>query len=563
MQNKMEEPAEKKKKTQFRLYNAMSKTMEVFKPIVPGKVGMYVCGVTAYDLSHIGHARAAVVFDVLFRYLQHLGYEVTYVRNFTDIDDKIIKRANDLGEDPLSLSNRFCEEYIDDMNHLACLPPTHQPRVTEHMENIKNMITQIMENGSAYAVDGDVNFAVDKSPNYGQLSGRKLEDNRAGERIAVDLRKRNPADFALWKAAKEGEPSWDSPWGPGRPGWHIECSAMSAHYLSFKFDIHGGGSDLIFPHHENELAQSCAASSDSKVNFWVHNGHVTNNQLKMSKSLGNFFTIRQVIEKYHPLPVRMFLLSNHYRTPLNYTVAQIEQASETAWFIYQTLQDCEVALSPFKERLAKSGKKPVQFAGEAQTCITKLQEEFNDKLSDDLNTSQLVTGRKFNEALKYIALNLKPLKKQKQMSPLVHSIAAVGREVESVLRILGLLPTCSYDEVLEQLRERALVRAGLKAEDVVRLIEERTTARKNEKFGISDKIRADFAAKGIALMDEGRETVWKPCVPVVQGKWVRFVGWIRASVDSWIGFKWIYRFIGWFRRVTGLVDHSTSMKKQS
>ncbi|CAI0553146.1 unnamed protein product [Linum tenue] len=561
----MEEAESKKKKAEFRLYNAMSKTVEVFEPIVPGKVGMYVCGVTAYDLSHIGHARAAVVFDVLFRYLLHLDYEVTYVRNFTDIDDKIIKRANDLGEDPLSLSNRFCEEYVADMKNLGCLPPTHQPRVTEHMENIKNMITQIMENGCAYAVDGDVNFAVDKSPNYGQLSGRKLEDNRAGERIAVDLRKQNPADFALWKAAKEGEPSWDSPWGPGRPGWHIECSAMSAHYLSFKFDIHGGGSDLIFPHHENELAQSSAASSDSKVNFWVHNGHVTNNQLKMSKSLGNFFTIRQVIEKYHPLPVRMFLLSNHYRTPLNYTVAQIEQASETAWFIYQTLQDCEVCLSPFQERLAKSGKKPVQIAGEAQTCLTKLQEEFNDKLSDDLNTSQLVTGRKFNEALKYITLNLKPLKiwqKQKQMSPLVHSIAAVGREVESVLRILGLLPTCSYDEVLQQLRERALVRAGLKAEDVVRLIEERTSARKNEKFGISDKIRADLAAKGIALMDEGKETVWKPCVPVVQGKWVGFVGWVRASVDSWVAFKWIYRFIGWFRRVTGLVDHSTSMKKQ-
>ncbi|CAI0553147.1 unnamed protein product [Linum tenue] len=519
----MEEAESKKKKAEFRLYNAMSKTVEVFEPIVPGKVGMYVCGVTAYDLSHIGHARAAVVFDVLFRYLLHLDYEVTYVRNFTDIDDKIIKRANDLGEDPLSLSNRFCEEYVADMKNLGCLPPTHQPRVTEHMENIKNMITQIMENGCAYAVDGDVNFAVDKSPNYGQLSGRKLEDNRAGERIAVDLRKQNPADFALWKAAKEGEPSWDSPWGPGRPGWHIECSAMSAHYLSFKFDIHGGGSDLIFPHHENELAQSSAASSDSKVNFWVHNGHVTNNQLKMSKSLGNFFTIRQ------------------------------------------TLQDCEVCLSPFQERLAKSGKKPVQIAGEAQTCLTKLQEEFNDKLSDDLNTSQLVTGRKFNEALKYITLNLKPLKiwqKQKQMSPLVHSIAAVGREVESVLRILGLLPTCSYDEVLQQLRERALVRAGLKAEDVVRLIEERTSARKNEKFGISDKIRADLAAKGIALMDEGKETVWKPCVPVVQGKWVGFVGWVRASVDSWVAFKWIYRFIGWFRRVTGLVDHSTSMKKQ-
>ncbi|CAL1378817.1 unnamed protein product [Linum trigynum] len=513
------------KKTEFRLYNTMSKTVEVFNPIVPGKVGMYVCGVTAYDLSHIGHARAAVVFDVLFRYLQHLGYEVTYVRNFTDIDDKIIKRANDLGEDPLSLSNRFCDEYLDDMQSLACLPPTHQPRVTEHMENIKNMIAQIMENGCAYAVEGDVFFAVDKSPTYGQLSGRKLEDNRAGERVAVDQRKRNPADFALWKAAKEGEPSWDSPWGPGRPGWHIECSAMSAQYLSFRFDIHGGGSDLIFPHHENEVAQSSAACSDSKINFWVHNGHVTNNNLKMSKSLGNFFTIRQVIERYHPLAVRMFLISAHYHSPLNYTVGQLELASETAYYIYQTLHDLEIAMLPPQDSLKekggessdkKSSKKPIKFTDEAEKCIAKLKAHFHAKMSEDLNTSQLLTGKDFNEALKYINSNLNLLRKQKQkLRSLDVSLVAVAREVESVLRILGLMPTVSYSEVLQQLKEKALIRAELKEEDVAALIEERRTARKNKEFGRSDEIRADLTAKGIALMDEGRETVWKPCVPVL------------------------------------------------
>ncbi|GLT91832.1 hypothetical protein SLE2022_097030 [Rubroshorea leprosula] len=281
-------------KNKFKVYNTMTNQKEVFTPKVPGKVGMYVCGVTAYDLSHLGHARAAVSFDILFRYLLHLGYEVTYVRNFTDVDDKIIRRPNESGENPLALSSRFCKEYIKDMNDLQCLPPTHQPLVSDHMEQIKDMITQIINNDYAYVVDGDVFFAVEKFPDYGKLSGQVVENHRAGERVSIDLRKRNPADFALWKAAKPGEPSWDSQWGPGRPGWHIECSAMSAHYLSSQFDIHGGGTDLKLPHHENEIAQSCAACQESNVSYWVHNGHVTINKEKMSKSLGNFFTIRQV-----------------------------------------------------------------------------------------------------------------------------------------------------------------------------------------------------------------------------------------------------------------------------
>ncbi|CAN1151647.1 Cysteine--tRNA ligase 2, cytoplasmic [Linum perenne] len=514
--------SEVEKKMEFRLYNTMSKTVEVFKPIVPGKVGMYVCGVTAYDLSHIGHARAAVVFDVLFRYLQHLGYEVTYVRNFTDIDDKIIKRANDLNEDPFSLSNRFCEEYLLDMGKLQCLPPTYQPRVTEHMDNIKNMITQIVQNGCGYAVEGDVFFAVEKSPNYGQLSGRKLEDNRAGERVAVDLRKRNPADFALWKAAKEHEPRWDSSWGPGRPGWHIECSAMSAHYLSFKFDIHGGGSDLIFPHHENEVAQSGAACSESKINYWIHNGHVTNNHLKMSKSLGNFFTIRQIIEKYHPLALRMFLISAHYRSPLNYSIGQIEKASDTVSYIYQTLHDCEVALLPFQESLKEAGstktEKKDKTIQKAQECITSLQNDFEAKMSEDLNTSHVLTGA-FHEALKFLNANLSPPKKKQQkqqLTSLPRYLAELANEIERVLRILGLLPTCSYSEVLQQLKEKALIRAELEEDDVARLIEDRKAARKNKEFARSDEIRADLAKKGIALMDVGTETVWRPCVPVVQ-----------------------------------------------
>ncbi|XP_012082122.1 cysteine--tRNA ligase 2, cytoplasmic [Jatropha curcas] len=508
------------KKVNFKVYNTMTKNVEEFKPRVPGKVGMYVCGVTAYDFSHIGHARAAVVFDILFRYLQHLGYEVTYVRNFTDIDDKIIRRANDLGEDPLSLSSRFCEEYLVDMDSLQCLWPTHQPRVTDHMEQIKDMITQIIKNGFAYVVEGDVFFAVDRFPNYGQLSGQKLENTRAGERVAVDTRKRNPADFALWKAAKPGEPSWESPWGPGRPGWHIECSAMSAHYLTFKFDIHGGGSDLTFPHHENELTQSVAACQECNISYWMHNGHVTNNNEKMSKSLGNFFTIRQVTDRYHPLALRHFLMSAHYRSPLNYTVLQLENASDALFYIYQTLHDCEEALSLFEDGSLKEGVgrngKVVGITADAQKCISKLHDEFETKMSDDLSTSHLLTGA-FQDALKFINSSLSMLKKKQQkqqQSSLVKSITEIEKEVKLVLKVVGLLPPCSYTDVLQQLKEKALKRAELTVQDVAALIEERTTARKNKDFSRSDQIRAELTAKGIALMDVGKETVWRPCAPV-------------------------------------------------
>ncbi|KAK9998255.1 hypothetical protein SO802_017858 [Lithocarpus litseifolius] len=503
----------------FRVYNSMTQQKEIFNTQVPGRVGMYVCGVTAYDLSHIGHARAAVNFDVLYRYLQHLGYEVTYVRNFTDVDDKIIRRANELGEEPLNLSNRFCQEYLVDMADLQCLTPTHQPRVSEHMEQIKDMITQIINNDSAYVVDGDVYFSVDKSPNYGQLSGQKLENNRAGERVAVDTRKRNPADFALWKAAKPDEPSWDSPWGPGRPGWHIECSAMSAHYLSYSFDIHGGGIDLIFPHHENEIAQSCAACQESRVSYWMHNGHVTNNNEKMSKSLGNFFTIRQITERYHPLALRLFLLSAHYRSPLNYTVLLLESASDAVYYIYQTLQDCEDVLSPFQQESLKEGperkSKTARVTPAAQECISKLRSEFQSKMSDDLNTAQILTCA-FQDALKFInsSLNILKKKQQKQQLSVVQSLIELEKEVKEVLNILGLLSPSTYLEVLLQLKDKALKRAGWEESYVLNQIEERKLARENKDFLKSDQIRAALTLKGIALMDVGKETIWRPCIPV-------------------------------------------------
>lgn len=514
------------KKPEFQLYNSMSKQKEIFRPKVEGKVGMYVCGVTAYDYSHIGHARAYVAFDVLYRYLKYLGYEVVYVRNFTDVDDKIIKRANENGEDPISLSGRFCEEFLKDMDDLQCHPPTHQPRVSDHIEEIRGMISQIISNGCAYTVDGDVYFSIDNFPDYGRLSGQNLGGNRAGERVAVDSRKRNPADFALWKAAKPGEPSWDSPWGPGRPGWHIECSAMSAHYLTHSFDIHGGGMDLIFPHHENEIAQSCAACSESNVTYWVHNGFVTVDDEKMSKSLGNFFTIREVTKMYHPLALRHFLLGMHYRSPVNYSISQIEIASDAVYYIFQTLKDAEDALTEFRGKDEIDDPK-ASISTKAKNCIKNLHDEILTRMSDDLHTSTILSAALI-EALRFInasveTLKKKPQKKKQQQQQqrqeqqtTVLSLIELEREVKEVLDLLGLLPNLKYSEVLSQLKEKALTRAKLTEDDILHSIEERAQARKNKDYSLSDQIRSDLAVKGIALMDLGKETVWRPCVPVQQ-----------------------------------------------
>lgn len=500
---------------ELKLYNSMNNEKEIFNPKVAGKVSMYVCGVTAYDLSHLGHARAAVSFDILFRYLKHLDYEVTYVRNFTDVDDKIINRANEKGVDPFELSRHFCDEYNVDMSDLLCERPTKEPRVSDHIDQIKDMITQIINNDYAYEVNGDVFYSVEKCPNYGALSGQRLEHNRAGERVAVDSRKRHPADFALWKAAKPGEPSWDSPWGPGRPGWHIECSAMSACYLSHKFDIHGGGIDLIFPHHENEIAQSWAADKESHISYWLHNGHVTNNNEKMSKSLGNFFTIRQITERYHPLALRHFLISAHYRSPLNYSITQLETSSDAIYYIFQTLEDCRDTLSSFLQEDTEKKEKVPPINDAAKECIKKLKDEFQTKMSDDLQTPVILTGA-LQEALKFMNGSLKMLKKKMQKRAqlqLVQSLLEVEKEAREILKVLGLLPSLSYAEVLQQLKDKALKRAGLTEVEVLKSIEERRQARINKDFAKSDNVRTDLTAKGIALMDVGSETIWRPCIP--------------------------------------------------
>ncbi|KVH87914.1 cysteine--tRNA ligase, chloroplastic/mitochondrial isoform X1 [Cynara cardunculus var. scolymus] len=499
------EDDKKSEKNQLWLYNTMSKERELFKPKVDGKVGMYVCGVTAYDLSHIGHARVYVSFDILFRYLRFMGYEVNYVRNFTDVDDKIIARAGELGEDPISLSRRFCEEFHRDMGYLHCLPPTVEPRVSDHMPQIVDMIKQILDNGRAYRIEGDVYFSVDEFPQYGRLSGRKLEDNRAGERVAVDSRKKNPADFALWKSAKEGEPFWESPWGPGRPGWHIECSAMSAAYLGYSFDIHGGGMDLIFPHHENEIAQSCAACDKSNISYWIHNGFVTIDSLKMSKSLGNFFTIRQVIELHHPLALRLFLIGTHYRSPINYSDVLLESASDRAYYIYQTLQDCEEVAG---QQLDPSQKENIPT--EIVDCIKKFNDVFLTSMSEDLHSPVVLSA--LSEPLK-TANDLLHTRKGKKQGMRIQSLAALEKTVRNVLNILGLMPT-SYHEVLQQLREKALKRAKLTEDQVLEKIQERNAARKNKEYERSDAIRKDLSTLGIALMDTPNSTTWRPAVPL-------------------------------------------------
>ncbi|CAM8916498.1 unnamed protein product [Rhodiola kirilowii] len=491
-------------KSELWLYNTMNRKKELFNPKVPGKVGMYVCGITAYDLSHIGHARVYVSFDVLYRYLKYLDYDVCYVRNFTDVDDKIIARAKQLGEDPLSLSRRYCEEFHKDMSFLRCLPPSVEPRVSDHMPQIISMINKILENGCAYIIDGDVYFSVDKSPEYGRLSGRKLEDNRAGERVAVDSRKKNPADFALWKSAKEGETIWDSPWGPGRPGWHIECSAMSAAYLGYSFDIHGGGMDLVFPHHENEIAQSCAACKNSDISYWLHNGFVTIDSEKMSKSLGNFFTIRQVIEHYHPLALRLFLINTHYRSPINYSDLQLESASDRIYYIYQTLNDCTDFLKEHGDEVQKKA-----IPDDILSCINKFNNDFTTSMSNDLHTSDVLAA--LYDPMRIIN-DLLNTRKGKKQALRVESIAALEKSIREVLTILGLMPT-SYSEALQELRQKALHRLNLTENEVLQKIEERTSARNNKDYERSDAIRQQLAAKGIALMDNPDGTTWKPAIP--------------------------------------------------
>ncbi len=478
----------------LRVYNTLTGTKEIFTPLQPGKVGMYVCGVTVYDYCHIGHARANIVFDIVYRYLKYNGYEVTYVRNYTDVDDKIIQRANERGISSTALAQEFIQAFDEDMAALGLEKPTIEPKATEHMDEIIALVQQLIDAGKAYAVDGDVYFAVQSFDNYLQLSKRNLDDMQAGARIAPGEKKRNPMDFALWKGAKPNEPAWPSPWGEGRPGWHIECSAMSTRYLGESFDIHGGGKDLIFPHHENEIAQSEAASGKPFVKYWIHNGFVNVNQEKMSKSLGNFFTIRDILQQYDPEVVRFFILSAHYRSPIDFSEQNLKEARHGLSRFYeglhaaaQVLKQCDIDSSI------------------ATTAGEELKERFRTAMDDDFNSAQAI-GFLFDGVR-----NMNRLMSEKKFRKNAEKVAAVNalyqalQELGGVLGLFGAEP----ESWLERQKMGALADMDISAEEIEEKIAQRLQARQEKDFARSDSIRDELEARGILLLDSAEGTSWK------------------------------------------------------
>ncbi len=458
----------------LKIYNTLTRKKEIFTPRIAGKVGMYVCGMTVYDYCHIGHARVMVVFDTVARYFRHSGYELTYVRNVTDIDDKIIQRAHENGEEYKLLTERFIAAMHADERALAVLPPDHEPKATESIPDIIALISQLITNELAYVgKNGDVFYAVNKFTSYGKLSGKKLDELQAGERVNVDTAKNNPLDFVLWKMAKAGEPAWESPWGLGRPGWHIECSAMSTCCLGNHFDIHGGGMDLQFPHHENEIAQSEGATGEKFVNVWMHNGFVRVDDEKMSKSLGNFFTVREVLKQYRPEVIRLFILSSHYRSPLNYSDAQLDEAQTALTRLYTALRGIEIVPAEIDKHYIS---------------------RFEAAMDDDFNTAIAIS------VLFDIAKELNKVKADLEKS---QSLAATLRFLSS---ILGLLQT-DAEEFLQGVQANT---NDLTPEKIATLIQARIKAKQNKAWAEADKIRDELKAQGVILEDAaGNTTKWR------------------------------------------------------
>ncbi|QXE90297.1 cysteine--tRNA ligase [Geomonas subterranea] len=475
----------------LRVYNTLTGSKEEFVPINPGKVGMYVCGVTVYDHCHIGHARANVVFDMIYRYLQAKGLDVTYVRNYTDIDDKIINRANRDGVPYNEISERFIEEFDKDMARLMLQLPTFQPKATEHIPEIIALVQRLIDKGYAYASGSDVFFRVDRFEGYLKLSKRNLEDMQAGARIEVDEKKEHPMDFALWKGAKPGEPYWESPWGHGRPGWHIECSAMSTKFLGDTLDIHGGGKDLIFPHHENEIAQSEAASGKPFVKYWLHNGFVNINSEKMSKSLGNFFTIKDVLERYDAEVLRFFLLSAHYRSPIDFSDQNLKEAELGLERIYK-------ALAGIDERLAAgTDHAATEESAELEEKCGSIGARFTEAMDDDFNTAM---------ALGHVFDLVRSINRALPVSPL-ELLARVKREVANIATTLGVCDSVPV-EFMQRMKDRKTSDMEIPVEEIEALIAERAEARKAKDFKRSDEIRDLLLAKNIVLLDGKEGTTW-------------------------------------------------------
>jgi cysteinyl-tRNA synthetase len=486
---------------ELRVYNTLTNQKEVFSPLRPGRIHMYVCGITAYDVCHVGHARSALVFDAIYRYLRHCGYEMVFVRNFTDVDDKIIKRAREEGTDSDTIAERYIKAFYEDMDRLGVERPTHEPRATEFITQMIELVEKLIGTGHAYPVGGDVYFAVNTFSDYGKLSKRSLDEMMAGARVAVDPNKRNPMDFALWKASKPGEPSWPSPWGPGRPGWHIECSAMSAGYLGRSFDIHGGGMDLIFPHHENEIAQSEAAYGTTFARYWVHNGFVNINQEKMSKSLGNFFTIRQVLERYQPEVLRLFLLSTHYRSPVDFSQGAMEEAERRLGRLYQTLDQMEnVTAGSTASPLAVSPE-----VVELREKIDQLAARFQEEMDNDFNTAAAM-GHLFD-----LSRALNRVRDACGGTPDGSTAALLmegARRLKEVAGILGLLQAPPEAFFGEQQRLH-IAAAGIDEKEVERLVADRTRARKEKNWARADEIREMLGRMSVTLEDGPEGTKWR------------------------------------------------------
>lgn len=455
----------------LKIYNSLARAKQSFVPLIPGKVGIYVCGMTVYDYCHLGHARVMVVFDMVVRWLQTSGFAVTYVRNITDIDDKIIRRAQENNESIEVLTNRFIRAMDEDAAALGVVPPAHEPRATCYVANMVAMIRTLVDKDIAYpASNGDVYYAVHKFPGYGKLSGKSLDDLRAGERVIIDPHKQDPLDFVLWKAAKPGEPQWDSPWGKGRPGWHIECSAMSEHYLGEHFDIHGGGQDLQFPHHENEIAQSEGAHDHHFVNYWMHNGFVRVDDEKMSKSLGNFFTVREILARYQPEVVRFFILRAHYRSPLNYSDQHLEDARHALARLYIAL---------------KGGVVPVVTIDWNEPHARRFMEAMND----DFNTPDAVAV----------------------LFDLANEANRTGSLADmALLKALGGLLGLLQRDPQQHLQDEAVGGdATFTPECIKQMIQQRLAARTARNFTEADRIRKELSDADILLEDGPQGTTWR------------------------------------------------------
>lgn len=469
-----------------------------FVPIESGHVKMYVCGITAYDYCHIGHARSALVFDMIVNYMRYSSYKVTYIRNFTDIDDKIINRANEQGTSSEELANRFIDEFHKDMNALGVSKPTAEPKATEHVPEIISLVEDLIAKGLAYQSGFDVYFSVNKFHNYGALSRRNIDDLQAGARIAVSEIKNDPMDFALWKGSKPGEPTWDSPWGPGRPGWHIECSAMSKKFLGESFDIHGGGEDLVFPHHENEVAQSEGASGKTFVKHWIHHAFVTIKDEKMSKSLNNFLTIREVLKRHDPEALRLMVFTTHYRNPLDFSDATLQEAQAGVNRLYNCLSEC--------------AQLPTGFPSVAQVTTDEEQSKLNDitnrfkvAMDNDFNTAQALGV--FFEAVKTINKIKQALPKKPSIKD-IDLLKKSSQTIKDLADILGLLRR-DPDEYFKDQQSNHLAAVKMTEQELNQLIEDRNTARSNKDWGRSDQIRDMLLDKNIELKDGPEGTTWK------------------------------------------------------